>query len=146
MIAEDGRDNAGTDDHPRGLGAEGAKPTQRERRVPAMVLPRLKMIAHENRIEANRFRETRGIQKLAWAELLCRRFVAKLEHRMSPLCDRSSERYCPRRAPSMALHLCALQARPPISPRLQRGRSEALAIAEGRDFCNPRSFLFPEVT
>ena len=81
--------------------------------MPAMVLPRLKVIADENRIEAKRFREAREVQELARAELLCRCFVAKLEHGSSPLPDRSNGRYCPRGVPSM----------PPIAtahqPRLQ---------------------------
>src|SRR6516225_5693213 len=69
MVAKGRRRNAGADLHPRCLGAERAEPGERKRRVSVGMLPRLKVVADEDRVKADRLGQTRELQQLARPEL-----------------------------------------------------------------------------
>ena len=80
VVAEGGGDDAGADDGARGALAQSAHPGERKRRVAAGVAPGLEVVADQDRIEAHRFGVDREIEQLAGRELLCRGFVAELQH------------------------------------------------------------------
>jgi hypothetical protein len=82
MVAEGRCRNAGADLHPRRLGAERAEPGERVRRMPAGVLPRLKVVADEDGVEAGVLRQARELQQLARPELFGRRLVSELKQRL----------------------------------------------------------------
>jgi hypothetical protein len=84
MVAESRRQHAGADNDARRSGAERAQPRQREGRMAVDVLPWLKVIADEDRIEADFLGKTREAQQLARRELLRRCLVSELDHRTSP--------------------------------------------------------------
>src|SRR5262249_16093840 len=84
MVAERRRQHAGPHDHARRFGAQRAEPRQRERRVAVDVLPRLKVVADEDRVEADFLGKARGAQQLARRELLGRGLVSELDQRTSP--------------------------------------------------------------
>src|SRR5690348_4826351 len=84
MVTEGRRQHAGADHDARGSGAEGAEPSQRKRRVPIDILPRLKMIADEDGIEPDFLGETRKAQQHARRELLRRCLISELDHSKSP--------------------------------------------------------------
>src|ERR1700730_9113144 len=84
MVAESRRQHAGADNDARGSGAQRAQPRQREGRMAVDVLPWLKVIADEDRIEPDFLGKTREAQQLARRELLRRCLVSELDHRKFP--------------------------------------------------------------
>src|SRR5262249_17636189 len=84
MVAKRRRQHAGPHDHARRFGAQCAEPRQRERRMAVDVLPRLKVVADEDRVEADFLGKAREAQQLARRELLRRGLVSELDHRTSP--------------------------------------------------------------
>src|SRR6516165_1039329 len=87
MVAESRRQHAGAHNDARRSGAQRAKPRQREGRMAVDVLPWLKVVADEDRIETDFLGKTREAQQLARGELLRRRLVSELDHLMSPGVD-----------------------------------------------------------
>src|SRR5262249_27596521 len=85
MVAEGRCRDAGANLHPVGLGAERPEPGERVGRMPAGVLPRLKMVADKDRVEADRLGQARELQQLARPELFGRRLVSELQHLLLPL-------------------------------------------------------------
>jgi hypothetical protein len=61
MIAKSRRRDASANDDARGFCAECAKPAEGERRMPAVVPPRLEMVADEDRVEAHSLGKTREV-------------------------------------------------------------------------------------
>src|ERR1700754_3199127 len=84
MVAERRRQHAGAHDHARRSGAQRAQPCQREGRMAVHVLPWLKVVADEDRIETDLLGKAREAQQLARRELLRRSLVSELDHRTSP--------------------------------------------------------------
>src|SRR5207237_5899893 len=84
MVAERRRQHAGAYDDARRSGAQCAQPCQGERRMAVDMLPRLKVVADEDRIEADFLGKAREAQQLARRELLRRCLVSELDHRTSP--------------------------------------------------------------
>ena len=80
VIAKCRRQHAGAERHAGGPRPERAQPGERERRVAAGVAPRLKVVADENRVEADLLGEATELQKVARTELLRRCFVAQFDH------------------------------------------------------------------
>src|SRR5260370_26806210 len=81
MIAEGGRRHLGCEYIMCSFHTGRARPPEGVRRMPAMMLPRLKMIADKDGIEAERLGKNREIEQLARPELLRRRLVAKSKQR-----------------------------------------------------------------
>src|SRR5216684_5756687 len=80
MIAEGRGQHAGADLGALRPGAERAEPDERRRRVPVGMLPRLEMVADEDRVEPDLFGEAREIEQLLRGELLGRGLVSKFQH------------------------------------------------------------------
>src|SRR6185295_20242311 len=92
MVSEGRRQHAGADNDARRFRAERAQPGQRKRCVAVDMLPWLKVIADEDRIEPDFLSKTGEAQQRARRELLCRCLVSELDHRKSPGWRRSMPR------------------------------------------------------
>src|SRR5262245_33846553 len=79
MVAESRRQHAGPHDHARRSCAQRAEPRERERRMAVDVLPRLKVVADEDRVEADFLGKAREAQQLVRRELLRRGLVSELD-------------------------------------------------------------------
>ena len=84
MVAECRRQHTGADHDARRSGTQRAQPRQGERRMAIDVLPWLKVVADEDRIETDFLGKTREIQQLARRELLRRCLVSELDQYTSP--------------------------------------------------------------
>ena len=80
MVSEGRRQHAGPHHDPLRAGPQRSEPRQCGRCVPVRVFPRLKVIAHEHRIETGLFGEDREIQQFARPELFRRRLVSQSQH------------------------------------------------------------------
>jgi hypothetical protein len=80
MIAEGRGQDAGADLGAVRPGAKRAEPDERRRRVSVGVLPRLEMVADEDRVEADLLGEAREIEQLTRTELLGRGLVSEFQH------------------------------------------------------------------
>src|SRR5215472_3189557 len=80
VIAKRRSQHARAEDDPVRAPAKSAQPGQRERCVPAVVPPRLQVIADEYRVESDRFCEHREVEELGRAELLGGRLVSEPDH------------------------------------------------------------------
>ena len=69
VVAECRREHAGADDDPFRARAERPKPAERERRVPAIVAPRLQVVARKYGVEAHLLRKHAESQQVGRGEL-----------------------------------------------------------------------------
>src|SRR5208282_808741 len=80
VVAEGGGEDGGAHDDAAGGGAERAEPGQRGGGVAVGVLPRLEVVADEDGVEADFFREDGEVEQLPRAELFGGGLVAEFEH------------------------------------------------------------------
>src|SRR5205814_10301783 len=81
VIAKGRGEDAGADHSPSRACPKRAEPDERRRRVPVGMLPRLEMVADEDRVEADLLGEAREIEQLLRGELLGRGLVSEFQHR-----------------------------------------------------------------
>src|ERR1700733_11631684 len=87
MISKRWRQHAGTHDDALRAGTQGTKPGQGRWGVAIGVLPRLEVVAHENRIKAGLLRVHRELEKLLWRKLFRRCLVAEFQDHRPALLD-----------------------------------------------------------
>src|SRR5271170_346558 len=82
VVAKGRGQHAGADYHPARARAERAEPSERRRRMAVSVLPRLEMVADKDRVEPDRFGQTRKVEQFTRSKLFGRRFVSELQQRL----------------------------------------------------------------
>ena len=97
VVAERRRQHRGAQDQPLGALADRGHPGQRERRVSALVPPRLEVVADRRAVHAVRLGLHGQFDEFAWGELLRRRLVSEFEFSHSYFSTPRAARGIPRR-------------------------------------------------